>query len=215
MAIRVRPHSPSQRIIDTLLRNGPMTTSQLVLELGVTATAVGAQLARLESEGVVSHDQRRGGPGRPANLYSLSDKGRRTLGGQFDELSRLLIEELVRSDGPGKTRELLRRVGRRMADDVRSQVGNGPTADRLARLSLLLEREGMVVETSRQDDGVRLTVFNCPYPGLADDHREICEMERETVSDLVGGEVELDRCMVDGDRCCEFRAPAGRSEPRP
>ncbi len=210
------PHAPEEgtpgrQIIDLILRHGPLTIAELIAHIGVTATAVRQQTDRLVSEGWLTRAQRRGGPGRPAHVLSISDETRRLFAQQSDELSALLVEQIVESHGPDTAQELLRAVGRRLASRSRAVVGDGATEQRMRRLAELMNRQGMLVDACCSEQGVKLNVYTCPYPELAGQHREICEMERETMSELVGHEVALSHCMQDGHRCCEFSVPAQRT----
>jgi len=183
-----------------------MTVAQLVAESGVTTTAVRQQVYRLLLEGLVVRTKRRQGPGRPADVISVSERGRQLFGGHSDELCRLLMEEISEREGPERAREILRGVSRRIARQTHPMIGSGPLRERLRKLAALWQEHGLLVDVD--DDlspsGLRLTVFTCPYPDLADGHREICEMERESVSELVGSRVTLDSCLLDGGRCCRF-----------
>lgn len=196
--------SPARRIIDLLLRQGRMTIAQLVEATGVTTTAIRQQVDRLVSEGWLSREGRRGGLGRPAHVLSVSDQTKRLFGHQSDDLARMVIEETIAQIGSDRAREILRSVGQRMAQVSHDQVGDGPIAERLQNLATVMQQSGMLVETGRTERGLSLTVFTCPYPELASGHREICDMEIETVSELMGGPVELHQCIQDGHHCCEF-----------
>ncbi len=200
--------SPARRIIDLLFRRGRMTIAQLVENTGVTTTAIRQQVDKLLSEGWLERQRRRGGPGRPAHVLSISEQTKRLFGRQADDLARLIVEETVARTGAETARDILKGVGRRMARMSHDQVGNGPTVERLKNLAAVMERRGMLVDTAQTESGMSLTIFTCPYPELAGQHREICDMEREAVSELMGGPVELHRCMQDGDHCCEFSMSA-------
>ncbi len=206
--------SPAQRIIEVLLRGGPMTVAELAGELNVTATAVRQQLSRLVSEGWLLRTHRNSGPGRPAGVFAVAEKARRLFGAGGPDVSRLLIEEIVRVDGEGKARALLERVSRRIAEAAKPAVGQGPPAERIRRLADYLSHEGVMAESESR--GTRLSVFTCPYAGIVEEHREICEMEREAFSALVEQSVEQHQCMLDGHSACEFElaAPNGAAEAR-
>lgn len=215
---RIEAGSAAERMIAAVTRRGQMTIAELVESLGVTTTAVRQQVNRLVAAGWLVRSQRRGGAGRPADVFSVSERGKRLFGEWKDEFSKLLLEEMARVEGPARRRKILRSVGRRMAEERRRFVGEGSPLERLRRLADLLNREGVLAESHGSPGEVHLTVFNCPYRGLAHEHREVCEMELETFSELVGGAVRRDQCVLDGHERCEFSvAPpsatdAGRQE---
>ncbi len=49
-----------------------------------------------------------------------------------------------------------------------------------------------------------LTALACPFPGLAEEDRAICDVERMMFEELIGAEVRLAECRLDGARCCKF-----------
>ncbi len=212
------PDTPAQRIVNLIARRGAATVAELVAALGVTTTAVRQQVNRLVADGWLVRTQRRNGPGRPADVFALSDEARRTFGAQGDELSRLLLEEIAEMEGPDRRQVLLEAVGRRIAQNARRFVGDGSPEERLRRLAELLSREGVLAEAEGGERAVRLAVFTCPYHGVASEHREICDMERKAFSEVIGDAVALEHCVLDGHGCCEFtrRGPADAgAAPRP
>jgi predicted ArsR family transcriptional regulator len=206
------PGSTGQRLIEAVARQGHLTIADLVDRLGVTTTAIRQQVNRLLADGWLVRDRRHGAPGRPADVLSLSEKTKRMFGGLNDELSKLLLEEIAHLEGPARGRSILQSVGRRMAEQGRAFVGVGPPAERLQRLADLLSHEGVLAETRGPADNLRLTVFTCPYRGLASTHPEVCEMERETFSTLLGGPVRRSQCVQDGHERCEFSVFAPPSD---
>ena len=58
------------------------------------------------------------------------------------------------------------------------------------------------------DDSGRLPILrenNCPYLELASSDPAICELEKEVFRKVLGSEVELTQCCLDGHTCCEFQ----------
>ena len=202
--LRTEPSSTAQRIIEEVTREGQLTIAELVRRLNITTTAIRQQVNRLVADGWLARTQRHGVPGRPADVFSLSDKTHRLFGGRNDEFSRLLIDEIAQTEGPARSRTILQGVGRRMAAQGRAFVGAGPPAERLRRLADLLSHEGILAETHGAADDLRLTVFTCPYRGLASAHPEVCEVECETFSELLGGPVRRSQCVLQGHTRCEF-----------
>lgn len=205
MTKKLRPGSPADRIVDTLLRSGPMTVAELVETLGVTTTAVTVQLNTLLAEGWLLRTTRRGGAGRPASVYAVTDDARRLLTDEFAGLSQSLIEELFATVGPAQARRILQGAAQRLAAEWRSGVADATPEKRLAALIEIIRRHGGVVESEASGRHMTLNVFSCPYPGLAEKHREICELDQQVISEVLGTSVEREQCMLDGHRCCEFK----------
>jgi len=72
-------------------RAGEARADQLAETLHVTVSAVRQHLAVLSDDGLVSHRVVRGGPGRPAHLYRLSDLG----DGLFPRTYGAIVTELL------------------------------------------------------------------------------------------------------------------------
>lgn len=197
--------SAGRAVVESVARRREMTVAELVDELGVTTTAVRQQVYKLVADGWLRVSKRRRGPGRPADVLSLSDQARELFaGGQADELAKSLINVLFEREDVGKVRLLLQCVSKRMAADLRRAVGETPPEQRVHRLAELLRERGLLVDADVHPGGGRLNVFTCPYPDMAGAHRELCEMEREALRDASGNEVTLEQCMLDGHRCCSF-----------
>jgi predicted ArsR family transcriptional regulator len=49
-----------------------------------------------------------------------------------------------------------------------------------------------------------LTAVTCPYPELADQDRSICAMERMLFAEVLGTDVRLAGCRLEGQPSCTF-----------
>ncbi len=195
--------SRARQVLDTIARHDAMTVRQLVAALGVTTTAVRQQVNRLVDDGWLLRRQQQGTTGRPADVFSLAPRARRLFGGRADELARTLVRTIVDELGPNEGRKLLRAVGHRLAEQTRDGLNDGPSDERLLQLAQRLQDEGDVVDADRQNGHLRLAVFTCPYGGQPDQHGEICELERQAFSEVVGQPVKLERRSA-SHPCCEF-----------
>ena len=54
------------------------------------------------------------------------------------------------------------------------------------------------------DNTIALKMYNCPYHDLAIAHREVCEMDQQMMEQVLGTDVALDDCIMDGDGSCSF-----------
>jgi predicted ArsR family transcriptional regulator len=196
--------SRARQVMETIARNGPLTIRQLVDAVGVTTTAIREQVVRLTEEGWLIRSQQHGAVGRPADVYALSRRAMRLFGGRADGLARVLVETIIEELGPARGREVLRAASHRLADRVEPGLRGESTADRLRQLEAALRETGDIVEADMSGGRMRLTVFTCPYGGNPDEHGELCEMESQTFSELVGKPVTLARRRSDRHPCCEF-----------
>ena len=63
----------------------------------------------------------------------------------------------------------------------------------------------------RVDKGGSLPVLSalaCPYPELAMRDRSVCTMEKMMLSEILGENVRLSECRLDGATCCTFTPSA-------
>ncbi|MEZ4715675.1 MAG: hypothetical protein R2851_06250 [Caldilineaceae bacterium] len=61
------------------------------------------------------------------------------------------------------------------------------------------------------DDTIILQTFNCPYHELAQEHREVCDMDQQMIRQVLGSEVNLSACMMDGHGSCSFVVNVNRA----
>jgi predicted ArsR family transcriptional regulator len=210
--------SPARQVVELLARREHMTVAELVEATGVTTTAVRLQVNRLLAEGWIASTKRRGGPGRPADVLTLSKAGRHLFGQHAEDLCKLIIDELLKSEGAARTKRIMRGVSRRMAEQFRlnmgggarhGAVGSGDVSERLARFAQLMSEKGVLVDAKTDETGQRLTVYTCPFPELVADHPVICEMERAAIGEMMDANVQLECCMAAGHARCEFHVGEG------
>ncbi len=206
-----REESPAMAIIHLLQRRGSASIKEIQAELGVTTTAVRLQLSNLQAEGLVAARTVREGVGRPHYEYYLTEKASRLFACYSDELALLLYEELLEDQGAEKVRELLGRVRDRLAAQYGGQVRGARLQQRVEELASWLDTRGILTEVEAREGGFVLKEYNCPYHGLAQEYRAICEMEQQMIAQLLEAEVSLEQCMMDGHAGCQFNV----SHPQP
>ncbi len=187
--------------------------ADLVGDLGITTTAVRQQVNRLMNQGLLVRSQRASGPGRPADVFALSDRGRKLFAFEVEEFAQLLVDEMAAELGDETVQRLYERAYRKVADALEQELGGEAAAERIPKLAELLRQRGAVAEAEAEPQGARLRMYTCPYHGLDNGTHHICDAERATLSRITGGEVALERRLVDGEPCCEFRIenPAGET----
>jgi len=197
--------SPRGQIIQLIQRHGALDIKELRGELGVSDTAIRQQLRRLQADGLIRASRApSSGPGRPGRVYELTAEARGLFANYSEDLALNLYAELLTDQGPEVVSRLLDRVGVRMARQYAGKITGKALQDRVRSLSQILDDKGIMSDTSFDADVILLHEYHCPYHELAEVHREICEMERGVMAQVLNADVELTVCMMDGHHSCSF-----------
>lgn len=197
--------SPAWQVIEYIKRNGSATIKELEDLLGVTTNAVRQHLQALQADGYIERRQVNSGVGRPHHAYSISSKAHELFACHCDDLALTLLEEVFALEGPERAGLLLDRVGDRLAKRYASTVRGEALLDRVEQLAETLYHRGVLTDVDVKDeDMIVLHAYNCPYHELAQEHRAICEMDEEVMRKVLGTDVNLSACMMDGHKGCSF-----------
>ena len=191
-------------ILDLLRKVGGMSVSELTAATRVTPTAVRQRLNRLMGQGLIDRQVSRVGRGRPSHRYLLTEKGRRQSGTNFIDLAMALWNEVRAIEDPQIRKGLLQRIAGHLSAMYSSQVNGSTTTQRMEAVRDLFAQRNVPFEVERRGDLPVLTAVACPYPQLAEADRGICALERMLFSELVGENVRLSECRLDGTLCCTF-----------
>lgn len=202
---------PAGEILRLIQRHGPQEIKSLEARLGVSANAVREQLQYLLGSGLIAATKHRRGAGRPAYVYSLTEKGQALFPQGYDVLLKLLIEELVKAEGADRAQGLLNAVGARLAQDVVGDERNADLRQQVERVIAALGHRGMPIALE-EDEVVALQAWSCPYASLARDHPGICEMEQHMLERALDAEVTIMERMIDGHAGCRFIVRRGDAE---
>ncbi len=196
--------SSDRHLIDLLRTEGPVGIVELARRVGVTSTAVRQRLQRLMGQGFVERRVERAGRGRPRHLYSLTEQGVRTAGNNYADLAMMLWTELRSVRDVEVRRGLLSRIASRFATMYRNRVRGHGLMERMDSLTGLFGEKGIPFDVDRCKELPVLTVQACPYPELAEQDRSICAIERMMFSEMLGENLRLSQCRLDGGNCCTF-----------
>ena len=203
------PRGSDAAVIDLLRLRDALEIGDLATGLGVTATAVRQRLDRLMRSGLVERTTVSKPRGRPSHAYSLTAAGRRVGGDNFRDLALVLWREIRGIRDPQVRSGLLGRIGSALAATYRERVAGDAPAERLESIAGLLRERDICcsVEHAVAPGGLPvLTSHACPYPDLAEEDRGICAAERLMLQELVGANVRLADCRLDGGSICRFVA---------
>jgi DeoR family transcriptional regulator, suf operon transcriptional repressor len=195
-------------LLDLLRKHGALSVAQLGASMQVTATAVRQRLVRLLAQGDIARTTERISRGRPVHRYGLTEKGRRRSGANFADLAMALWHEIREIKDPDVRRGLFQRISGRLAAAYSSQIHGSTLEERMNSLAKLFGERQIPFEVERRNDLPVLRANACPYPELAEQDRTVCSMERMMFSELLGENVRLTDCRLDGHSCCTFE-PGG------
>jgi len=200
-------------IVDYLRRRGEATVNDLVEFTSVTATAVRQRLTRLMEQGLVARQSEAAGRGRPMHRYSLTPAGVQSAGNNYDQLAKVLWEEIRAVEDVKVRRGLLQRISTRLGDLYRDEIEGDTVRERMASLARLMSAHELPFEFDESSKLPVLTALACPYPDLAEHDRGVCAMEKMWLADVLGEGIRLSSCRLDGASCCTFEASGAVTAP--
>ena len=200
--------SSDAAILDLLRKHECVTVLELARGMQVTATAVRQRLVRLMSQGYVERRASRGARGRHSHRYVLSAKGRRRVGVNFSDLAIALWSEIQGLGDREIQGRLMAGISRRLAGMYAAAVHGASLEEKMQSLAGLFGERRIPLSVGSAESGPTLTVLACPYPDLAEQDRSVCSMERQLFATVLGENMRLDRCRLDGGKSCQF-APVG------
>ncbi len=190
-----------------LLRVQPeMTVGQLVEDMGVTATAVRQRLTKLMALGLVNRSHTVEGRGRPSHHYVLTEKGRNSLANNLGDLAVVLWQEVQQIQNPETRHRVISGAMERLAVKYESEISGATTEERMASITKLFADRQIPVSLEHENGLPVIKVSGCPYPTLATENRDICDMEKELLERIIGQPIDRCQCQQDGDNCCSFQA---------
>jgi DeoR family transcriptional regulator, suf operon transcriptional repressor len=200
-----KSESPTWQIVEYLKRRGSASIKELEDLLGVTTTAVRQHLGTLQADGYVERHRVNAGVGRPHHAYIPTAKVNELFACHCDDLALTLLEEVFAQEGPERAAALLGRVGDRLAKRYADSVQSNVLHERVEQLAAALGNRGVLTDVNVQDDNTFiLKTYNCPYHELAQEYRDVCEMDENLMRKVLGADVNLSSCIMDGHGGCSF-----------
>lgn len=206
-------------VIRHLLVDGPSTASQLADAIGVSGTAVRRQLDALLATGAVTTRQESAhgarGRGRPAQVYLLTDLGRRALPHSYDELAEEALDYLAENVGIEAVEQFARRRAQRIVDGVSDELAAADSVGERAKiLARALSGAGYVAGVQSVAVGQQLSQHHCPVAHVAGKYPQLCEQELAVFTEALGTYAQRLATIARGDSfCTTFIPEAGPDAP--
>ena len=214
MAELIATERTADRVLMLLKTRGAQTTRALAAALEITVPGVQQHLSRLEADGFVRSSQSAGGVGRPASLWTLTERAAKRFPDTHAELTVTLIESIRRSLGDAALEAVIAEREASARERYRAHVGATKTLKaRLKRLAELRSDEGYMAEVERSADGAWIICENhCPICAAAQSCQGFCRHELDLFRDVLGADVVVERTeyLLDGGRRCAYRVTPRR-----
>jgi len=199
-------------IVQLLLESGSITAAEIGQRLGISAAGVRRHLDALIEAGDAQANAaaawQQAGRGRPAKRYRLTAAGRAKLEHTYDDLASAAIRQLREIGGD----QAVQTFARRRIDAILAGVKQGPddvesTAERVADA---MTKAGYAATTTRVGgpmQGIQICQHHCPVSHVAEEFPELCEAEKQAMSEVLGTHVQQLATIANGDCACTTHVP--------
>ncbi|HEX4473096.1 MAG TPA: metalloregulator ArsR/SmtB family transcription factor [Nocardioides sp.] len=211
-----------ERVVRSILVDGPSTAADLADRLDLTAAAVRRHLDHLLAQGALeARDPRPSasrGRGRPAKVFVITEAGRTHFDQQYDDLAVQALRYLAETGGDDAVLEFARRRVAFIERDYATVVAADPGLSPAEALATVLSGEGYAASvrslpllTHGVEGGVataeQLCQQHCPVSHVAHEFPQLCEAETEAIGRVLGRHVQRLATIAHGDGVCTTCIP--------
>jgi predicted ArsR family transcriptional regulator len=204
MSSMIAGRSTRMEVLELLRRKGPASAETIASDLGITPNAVRQHLTNLEKDGfVVSHPER-GARGRPALLFSLTERADSVFPKRYGQLATMVLQEVQEMGGEDALDEVFARVAARHALAIERDLEGLDFDQKLGRVVAWIGRAGTLAEQTESEEGVKITIHNCPFRNTALKFPQVCTITPQLISRLIGTAVSQSDSIHRRDPYCSF-----------
>ena len=215
-AVSAQDGQTRREIVRLLMESGSITAGDIGSKLGISAAGVRRHLDVLvdggDAESQPAAAWQHAGRGRPAKRYRLTAAGREKLGHAYDDLASAAMRQLREIGGD----EAVRRFARRRIDTILAAV-RPAGSDREAaveeaaeQVAQALTQAGYATTSTRVGgpiQGIEICQHHCPVSHVAEEFPELCEAEKQAISEVLGTHVQRLASIANGDCACTTHVP--------
>jgi predicted ArsR family transcriptional regulator len=192
------------KIVSELRRRGSASATDLAQSFGLSPNAVRQQLMVLERDGLVNETPVRRGPTKPTYEFSLTADADKLFPQAYDKMLTAVLRELRSQFGASGVEQVFDGLSRRAIERARLTVTADDPETRVAQLTEMLRKNGVVAEYSLIDGGFALHEHSCPYSTAAKEHPEVCQVIHHVIDETLGGEHAQTESLAHGGKECRF-----------
>jgi len=204
MPALITGRSTRMEVLEFLRRKQAASAEVISAQLGITPNAVRQHLAGLEREGLVKSEPHRSKRGRPSLMFSLTDKADAAFPKRYGQLATMVLNELQEIGGPELVDQVFERLADRYAGGIQSQMEGLDFEQRLERLVAYIGRAGTLAEREETDQGIQITIHNCPFRNTALKFPQVCTITPRLLVKLLGATVSQTASIHRRDPYCSF-----------
>jgi DeoR family transcriptional regulator, suf operon transcriptional repressor len=189
--------------IVTLLRGGGLTADDIASRLGVTRSAIRAQITGMERDGVVRRAGQRPGTTRPSNVFELTPEVEQLLSSAYIPLLTHLIDAFADGLPPHQLEMMLRKAGKTLAEELsRGKRPTGNLASRVEIVSEMMNEQLGTLTHVEGNGGYLIRGIGCPLAALTGKHPGVCLAMESLVAEVLGVAVRECCDRSERPRCC-------------
>lgn len=202
-----------ERVARQILTDGPISASALANRFKVSDVAMRRLLDALEAAELIrGHEEAPFGPakpkgrGRPARVFSITEKGRNYFESAYDKIANDAVDYINEISGKQGIKEFAKRRSIKLAQKFSVFIKDkDPLEKKVLALKEQLTREGYLASVQEEmgpTQTLLLCQHHCPIGHVATEHPEFCEAETKMFSDLLGVNVTRLSTMATGGEVC-------------
>ncbi len=201
-----------ERVVRSILQNGPSTAAALAERLALTPAAVRRHLDHLLTDGSIESREPRlstiRGRGRPAKIFALTDTGRDQFDQQYDDLAVQALRFLAETGGDAAVKAFAERRVSFIEDEFATVMAGNPGFSPGEALASIFTGEGYAATARELPVGEQLCQQHCPVSHVAHEFPQLCEAETEAISRVLGTHVQRLATIAHGDGVCTTCIPS-------
>lgn len=218
MEIRDADEPTRERVVRSILENGPSTAAALAERLALTPAAVRRHLDHLLSEQAIEAREPRSatsrGRGRPAKEFVLTDTGRGHFDQQYDDLALQAMRFLAETGGEEAVKAFAERRVAFIEKDFAAVMAANPGYSPAQALAAIFTGEGYSATVRDLPIGEQLCQQHCPVSHVAHEFPQLCEAETEAISRVLDTHVQRLATIAHGDGVCTTCIPHAQPDRR-
>ncbi len=196
------------KIVSELRRRGSASAADLARSFGLSPNAVRQQLVVLERDGLVAERPVRRGPTKPTYEFSLTPDADKLFPQGYDKMLTAVLRELRSQFGTPAVEQIFAGLSRRAIERARRSITAEDPEQRVAQLTEMLRKGGVVAEYNLIDGGFALHEHCCPYSDAAKENPEVCQVIHHVIDETIGEHVQTESLAHGGKECRFEMRPA-------